>query len=34
MEKCAEKFMKVTQRTGFRFAEYQAIKQQSMFGGK
>ncbi len=26
--KCSEKFMKVTQRVGTRFAEYQAIKGQ------
>ncbi len=33
VEKCTDKYMKLTQRVGFRFAEYQAIKQQSMFGG-
>ena len=31
---CAEKYMKLTQRVGFRFAEYQAMKQQNMQQGK
>ena len=28
LSQCAEKFMKVTQRVGFRFTEYQAMKEQ------
>ena len=29
MSNCAEKFLKLTQRVGFRFTEYQNQKQQS-----
>jgi hypothetical protein len=28
MTHCAEKFLKVTQRTGMRFTEYQATKME------
>ena len=32
--KCSEKFMKLTQRVGFRFTEYQAIRNNQGDQGK
>ena len=34
VNQCAEKFMKLTQRVGFRFSEYQTIKAQQQQTGK
>jgi import inner membrane translocase subunit TIM9 len=34
MQNCSEKFLKLTQRVGFRFAEHQAERQQEMKGSK
>lgn len=32
LTQCAEKFMKLTQRVGFRFSEFQALKEQASQG--
>lgn len=32
LTQCAEKFMKLTQRVGFRFSEIQALKEQASQG--
>ena len=34
INQCAEKFMKLTQRVGFRFSEYQTIQAQQQQTGK